>query len=169
MKRFLLGCVAVALVAGGLLWLRERHFSEAARIRRTLRGLLEDLSFPAGTGNLAKAARFNRILGRFAPDVTISVEQVVPMAPPLTGRDELHGALQATFSQLGQCTVTLHDLVVAPVPRGSRDATAAFTASLSTQRPGVEFSAQEFEVHLRRDGEGSWLLDRITAVRTLQR
>lgn len=159
--------LAVGLSLG--LWLRANYFTDEARIRRAVRGLLSDMSFATGTGNIGKMAKFNRVSDRFTDDIIISVEQVVPLAPPLNGREEVHQALQATFTQLSRCDVTLHDLIVRPVPANANEARAAFTASALTSRPGIEFAAQEFEVRLRKNENGQWLLAQVAAVRTLKR
>lgn len=162
------GIVLVACVVfGGWLW--TRYFTDEARIRSTLRGLLEDMSFGPGTGNFSKVAKFQRAIVRFTDDIVISIDQVIPQAPPITGRDELHTAIQATFAQLSRCEVKLHDVVVKQVTVAPAGAKAAFTASVTTSWPGVEFTAQEFEVRLRKNDRGEWLLAQITAVRTLKR
>ena len=169
MKRALgRGLVLIGIVAA-LRWVRVTYFTEEARVRRTLRSLLADFNFPTGTGNIAKVARFNHVMGLFTDDITISLDQVVPQVPPLTGREDLQASVQATFTLLSRCDVTLHDVVVEPISPESRDARAAFTASVMTSRPGMEFAAQEFEVNLRRNQEGRWQLARVTAVRTLKR
>lgn len=158
-----------AALVGVIVWIRTAYFTDAARVRRTLRGLIQDASFKADTGNFAKVSKFNGVLARFTDDVTITVEQVVPQAPPLTGRSEVHPAVQAYFSQLSRSEITLHDVVISEVDSLTRTARATFTASAVTNLPGVEFAAQEFDVELRKDAENRWLISKISAVRTLKR
>ena len=150
-------------------WLQRTFLSEEARIRRTITHLLADASFTRGTGNIAKAAKFNALVARFTDDISINIEQIVPAAIPLSGHDDLHHAAQAIFTLFKFCEVTLHDVVAGSIDGDQRTARAAFTASAMTDRTGQEFSAQEFEVQLRKNTEGVWQISQITAVRTLKR
>jgi len=169
MKRAILWLLVLTILAGALLGIRAIYFSDEARVRRTIRGLLVDVSFKAGTGNIAKAAKFNRITGRLTDDFTISVEQVVPKAPEMQGQSEIRAAIQFILTQFKWCDVTVHDVVVKPVAAGEREARAAMTISVATSEPGAEITAQEFDVKLRKNQEGKWQLSRVSAVPTLKR
>ena len=169
MKRRLPWVLAAVFLLGGAVWLHGRWFSDEARIRRTVRGMLADLNFRAGTGLLAKTAKFNGLMSRFTDDVTVGVEQIIPVAPSLSGRVELHAMVLAAFRQLSSCAVTLHDVAVTPIPEGAATAKAAFTVSVFTTTPVLELPGQEFEVELRKNSESRWLISRVSAVRTLRR
>ncbi len=169
MKR-ILPYLLLGIVGGFAAWWLQRTFlSEEARIRRTITHLLADASFPRGTGNIAKTAKFNALGSHFTDDITINIEQIVPAAIPLSGRDELQHAAQVIFTQFKFCEVTLHDVAAGSMEADHRTARAAFTASATTDRTGLEFSAQEFEVQLRKNTEGRWQIFKITAVLTLKR
>jgi len=167
-KRHLLRWTVLAALVGIGAWIRLTYFTDQARITRTLRGLLQDVSFTADAGNLTKAAKFNSVIGRFTDDITIRIEQVVPRAHPLSGRTELQAAVQGYFTHLRHSTLTLHDVVISALDPEARTARAALTASAVTSQAGVEFTAQEFELELKKDPEGRWLISQVAAVRTLK-
>ncbi len=171
MKRRLSWLGVLAAVVAGFVWVRVTYLTDEARIRRTIRGVFADASFPTGTGNISKAAKFNGLMSRFTDDIVINVEQVVPRAPPMNGRSELHQIAQMAFSQLTSCQLILHDVSVEPVGGGVKEARAAFTASgtATVGGGGAElFTAQEFNLTLRKSKEGQWQIAHIDVVRTLR-
>lgn len=139
---------------------------DARKIRRAIEQLAADVSFPAQAGNLARLASVEATVSHFTADAEIQVDTAGFAARTLSGRDEIREVVAASRQAEAGLQVQVFDIVVTLGP-GADEASAALTAS--ARSGNLELAAAQELVFRLRKQEGRWRVQRVQAVRTLQK
>jgi hypothetical protein len=140
--------------------------NEARRIRKGIEQLATAVSFSPRDGNIARLASIEATISHFTADAELQVDTAGYAARTLTGREEIREVVALSRRAEERIQVEVFDIVVTLGP-GPDEASAALTATARSGNTEL-VAAQEFVFRLRKV-ERRWLIQRIQAVRTLQK
>jgi len=140
--------------------------NESRRIRRGIEQLSAAISFSPRDGNIARLASIEATMSHFTKDAEIQVDTAGFAARTLSGEEEIREIVALSRRADDGIQVEVFDIVVTLGP-GPDEASAALTAT--ARSGGTELvAAQEFVFRMRKV-DRRWRIQRIQAVRTLQK
>lgn len=140
--------------------------NDVRQIRQVIGQLAAAVSFSGRDGNIARLASIEATVALLTADAELQVDTAGFPARTLTGREEIREVVAMSRRAEEGIQVEVFDIVVTLGP-GEGEATAALTASARSGATEL-VAAQEFEFRLRKV-ERRWRVQRIQAVRTLQK
>jgi hypothetical protein len=140
--------------------------NDARQIRKVIGQLAADVSFSPRDGNIARLASIEATVAHLTADAELQVDTAGLPARTLTGREEIREVVGMSRRAEEGIQVEVFDIVVTLGP-GEGEASAALTASARSGATEL-VAAQEFVFRLRKV-ERRWRVQRIQAVRTLQK
>ncbi|MCL5096380.1 MAG: hypothetical protein M1608_02350 [Candidatus Omnitrophica bacterium] len=166
MKRIATAIVLLAalLLAYGL-W-QKWFSSDESIIRRQLRQLAADASFPPDEGLLARLGRANRLIGFFSHDVTLHLTGVPMEIAEINGRAQLRQAILSAQAGLHQTRVRFPDIQI-DLNQNHESALVDLTvlADVDAEKDAV---VQELNFVLRKV-DGKWLIKDVESIETLRK
>lgn len=140
--------------------------NDARQIRKLIGQLAADVSFSPRDGNIARLASIEATVAHLTADAELQVDTAGFPARTLNGREEIREVVAMSRQAAEGIQVEVFDIVVTLGP-GEGEATAALTASARSGATEL-VAAQEFVFRLRKV-DRRWRVQRIQAVRTLQK
>jgi hypothetical protein len=166
LSKALLGVVAAAILAGAF-WLAHVLFpSDEERIRRLLAELAQTSEVRPNEPPLAQLAHANKLIGFFASDVEIQLQDVPADWAHIVGRDQLREIVLAGRSHLQQWRVAFlgFSILRDPTQPQAQVSTTA-TAEVNGEKNAI---VQELRFTLQRT-DRRWLISRVETISTLRR
>ena len=162
MKR-LTGYCSVLATLGFLLWFLTRD-GEEGRVKAVIEKARAVATWSGHESQLKTLADISRLDSVLTRDVQVRVDVLGGLRGALVGAEDVRTSLLASRQHIPKLEVKILDLTVTfPDPKHAR---VELTANFATDKP-KEINPQEFLVQLQKN-EGSWYIDRIETVRTLQ-
>ena len=146
-----------------ILWFLNRD-GDVGRVKAVIEKARAIATWTGHESQLQTLADINRLDSVLSRDVEVRVDVLGGLRGALVGADDVRTSLLASRQHIPRLEVKILDMTV--TLSDPKHARVELTANFATDKP-KEINPQEFLVLLHKN-EGSWYIDRVETVRTLQ-